>query len=360
MLAFDTMGREYHLQETNLGGGEGRLYEINGVPHQYAKILKSERRTRGKEAKILEWRRMISSKKIDATFCNQIVVPRECLYENSTRQNASSFVGYTMDKLTMFRTLQDIYLKNDIDYIQRVWIARNICILTNRVHSLGGNVVIGDYNADNVAVFLSTSTAKFIDVDSFQLILSRDGRRVLCPCTAGVPEFMAPEISRRLKKEKADLETVEQDPDDPVFTQYTDRYSMAYHIFALLMNGSAPFASMVNMEELAKHPSKTVSSVDVSRFHAAEKGEFVFAKKTFLRKPPEYAPNYNILSQALKDLFERAFVTGAKDPSARPDAAEFYTALTKYLECLEMRSCGHFLPSYYDKSCEWCRIERLS
>ena len=89
------------------------------------------------------------------------------------------------------------------------------------------------YNADNIVIFPQTSTAKFIDVDSFQLTIHRSNKRILCPCTVGVPEFMAPEIARRLKKEKTDLENVDQDADNPVFNKYTDLYAMAYHIFAL-------------------------------------------------------------------------------------------------------------------------------
>lgn len=360
MIAFDTSGRQYHLQETNLGGGEGTLCMIEEAPHLCAKVFKAGKRTRGKEAKILGWGQLLSAGKIDTRFCDQVVVPRDCLYSQSDNQDFNSLLGYTMEKLTGFRTLQNIYEKNDIDFIQRVWIARNLCILTNRVHSLGSGFVVGDYNTNNVAVFLATSTAKFIDVDSFQLVVSRNGKKVFCPCNAAVPEFVAPEVSRRLRKERTNLENITQGPDNPVFTQYTDRYALAYHIFALLINGSAPFAAMVNMEELAKHPSKNVSSVDLSRFRAADKGDFVFAKKSLLKKPPEYAPSYDILSPTLKDLFERAFIAGAKDPTLRPDPSEFYSALSKYLNSLEMRPCGHVLPSFYTGSCEWCRISRLS
>lgn len=360
MIAFDTMGRQYHLQETNLGGGEGKLCMIDGYPNLCAKVFKNEKRTRGKEAKILGWKQLLSSNSINSSFCNQVVIPRDCLYSQRENQSVKSLLGYTMEKLTGFRTLQDIYEKNDVDFIQRVWIARNLCILTNRVHSLGDDYVVGDYNTNNVAVFLSTSTAKFIDVDSFQLVVSRNGQKVFCPCNAAVPEFVAPEVSRRLRREKTDLESITQSPENPVFTQYTDRYALAYHIFALLMNGSAPFAAMVNMEELAHHPSMNVSSVDVSSFRAADKGDFVFAKKSLFKKPPEYAPSYDILSPTLKDLFERAFIAGAKDPKLRPDSSEFYSALSKYLNCLEMRPCGHVLPSFYTESCEWCRISHLS
>ena len=359
MIAYDTSGKSYSLTETNLGGGEGKLYAVDNNPELYAKIFKSEKRTKGREAKILEWENMLTENDLNQNFCRQIVGPQKCLYAQTTSQNTQTFVGYLMEKQTSFRTLKNTYLAKDFDYMQKVWTARNLCILTNRVHSLEREIIIGDYNADNIAIFPSTSTAKFIDVDSFQLVINRNGRRILCPCTVGVPEFMAPEISRRLKKEKSDLEHVDQGPDDPIFNKYTDLYSMAYHVFALLMNGSSPFASMPNMEELSQHPSRNVSSIDIDQFHAAEKGEFVFARHYLFKKAPNYAPKYGILSRKLQKLFERAFIDGAKDPTARPDSLEFYDALTEYLDSLEDRKCGHYMPSNYTGACEWCRINNL-
>ena len=45
MIAYDTSGKSYSLTETNLGGGEGKLYAIDNKPELYAKIFKSEKRT---------------------------------------------------------------------------------------------------------------------------------------------------------------------------------------------------------------------------------------------------------------------------------------------------------------------------
>lgn len=359
MNAYDTSGAEYSLTETSICGGEGTLYEVDRNHSQYAKIFKAEKRTKGREAKILEWEKKFSQGLLSTGFTGQIVLPQKCLYTSKTCQNTSTFAGYLMEKLVGFRTLQNVYTENDLNYMQKVWVARNLCILTNTVHSFGDGIIIGDYNADNVAVFMSTGTAKFIDVDSFQFILHKNNRKILCPCTVGVPEFMAPEICRRLKSEKADLESIDQGPDNPLFTKYTDYYSLAFHIFALLMNGSSPYASMANMEEIALHRSKTVSDVDIDRLKAAERGEFIFARKILFRKPPEYAPKYEILPKGLRTLFERAFIAGSKDPTKRPDAAEFYNALDEYLKLLERRDCGHYLSSHYTGDCEWCRLQNL-
>lgn len=69
-----------------------------------------------------------------------------------------------MEKQTSFRTLKNTYLAKDFDYMQKVWTARNLCILTNRVHSLEREIIIGDYNADNIAIFPSTSIFSLLTV----------------------------------------------------------------------------------------------------------------------------------------------------------------------------------------------------
>ena len=347
MIVYDTSGKQYLLKETKLFGGEGKLYAIEDNERLYAKIFVKEKRTIGRELKIREWEKMFENGIVKKNFCDQIVVPQKCLYSDATEQNVRSFMGYLMEKLTNFRLLNEVYTTKDYNYMQKVWVARNLCILTNLVHSMGKNYVIGDYNSDNVALFMSGSTAKLIDVDSVQISsYKKNGTEILLPTSVGLPEFLAPEIRRRLRTEKTDLENVVQSPNKPLFTKYTDYYAMAYHIFYLLMN-SAPFASGVNMEELAKHRSHTVSDVEINRLNAAEKGEFVFAKKVLFRRPQKVAANYGILTKKLKTLFERAFIVGVEKPECRPDAVEFFDALTEYMNTLEKRErCGHFMPSY--------------
>ena len=56
-----------------------------------------------------------------------------------------------MEKQTSFKVLKDVYVENDLSYAQKVWAARNLCILTNRVHSAQRGITIGDYNADTVS-----------------------------------------------------------------------------------------------------------------------------------------------------------------------------------------------------------------
>lgn len=73
---------------------------------------------------------------------------------------------------------------------------------------MGKNYATGDYNPNNVALFMSGSTAKLIDVDSIQIsAYNKNGTEILLPTSVGVPEVLAPEIGKWLKAEKADLES---------------------------------------------------------------------------------------------------------------------------------------------------------
>ena len=351
-------GNKYTILDRFDHGGEGDLHNVQGHPKLAAKIYHADKRggRRGRWAKVESWTKMAST--IGDTFLDQVVIPRVALYD-SPSMDLNSFAGYLMEKLSSFATLDKIYEENSIDYTKKVWIARNLCILTKQIH-LNGNVV-GDYNPNNVAVFTHNGTAKFIDTDSFQLVVTWNGVDRLCPCTVGVEHYLAPEIQNRLRAERANLETVNQSISNPLFNEYTDRYAMAYHIFALLMNGTAPYAGMIDMQELAKHKSHTVSDVDINALEASRRGEFLFCKNVLFKKIPEYAPKYQILSPKLQKLFERAFVDGATDPKARPDESEFYNALMEYYNSLEQCECGrdHYLSSVYNGKCEWCRIDEI-
>lgn len=53
MIAYDTSGKSYSLTETNLGGGEGKLYAVDNNPELYAKILNQKSVPREEKQKFL-------------------------------------------------------------------------------------------------------------------------------------------------------------------------------------------------------------------------------------------------------------------------------------------------------------------
>ena len=365
-VVYDKKGRQHVVTETSSKGGEGRIFTVNHDHSVVAKIFNPEKRTLGRYAKVQAWETLQEERLVPKAFLDQVIAPGTTLYaRNPTaeRNPKKLFIGYEMKKLENFQTLKKIYLDDQLSFLEKAWVARNLAVLTNTVHNfkpgdVDSPLIIGDFNADNIAVLPQDGCiCKLIDVDSCQMTLNFNQRLILCPTTVCQPEILAPEIARRLREEKANLETVAQGPESPVFSRESDRFALACHIFALLMNGFSPFSAVPNMKEIARHPSITISHIDVNQNHAADNGEFVFAKKTIFKKPPDLAPKYAILTRRLQKLFERAFIEGSKDPNARPSAGEFFDALDAYINELEQRKkCGHWMPAHYKRSCEWCRL----
>ena len=108
MIVYDADGKEYLIEETDLKGGESKLYTVEKHPELRAKIFKEEYRTRGREAKILEWENMIERNELNKSFCDQVVVPKKCLYLQKNNQKSSGFAGCLMDEQANFKNIKDI------------------------------------------------------------------------------------------------------------------------------------------------------------------------------------------------------------------------------------------------------------
>lgn len=328
-------------------GGEAGIYNIKGSPDFVAKIFKPDKRsiTRHKKTAVM------TNLNVSSYFRESVVFPVKVLYAD---KNYTQFMGYTMERVKNITELQDIYYQNELDLQQKITVAMNLCIMVNLVHS--HNQVIGDFNPRNVAVDKSRGNGRLIDTDSFHITVKRDSDKKIqnFPCTVGVEMLIAPELRQKIISQKADLETVQGES----FTKQTDLYALAIHIFSLLMNGATPYRSCINMADVGS--SYNVSSINIDAFEAANKGEFLFAKKVFMKKLPEDVPDFHILSPELRKLFERCFIDGATNPSARPDATEYFKALDSFRK--QLKKCNndkHFIYNKYKKPCEYCRIQKL-
>lgn len=320
-------------------GGEGSVFDVEGNP---GIVLKVYHDTNKPADKIIEL--MKQAKDWDHEFKKWTVAPMDCVFDENR-----VFVGYIMKKFNGdFKSLAEVYDMDEgktVSYDNKVRTAMNLCSLTYLAHKNG--VVIGDYNQKNIAVG-SRGEVSLFDNDSFQIT---SGNKVY-RCIVGVHEEMAPEIFGKLRKEKADLASVST----PVYNIYTDYYTLALHVFHLLMNGAHPFNTKIDASKLPE--SQTVSSVTLPLKTAAEKGIFAVAHPTLFYAKPSWVPKYDILSEGLRDCFERAFVDGLKDPAKRPTPSELFSALREYLDGLKKLPCGHWHYSDYGGNCEWCRISK--
>lgn len=350
MILYGNDGNSYQIEDKAFKtGGEATLHEINNHPEWVAKLYKPEKRNLNRRKKL----HVMTKLNVSQYFRDSIILPLVVLYDDNKCKN--NFIGYIMDRVQNITELQNIYYKNELSLFQKVTVAMNLCIMINLVH--GADQVIGDLNPKNIAFDKQTGTGVLIDTDSFHITVkkSTDQKdKLTFPCTVGVEALIAPELKEKLKKQHADLESVQGGS----FTRETDLYALGFHIFALLMGGTTPYRSCVNMAELGS--SKNVSDVMIDQFEAAKKGDFLFAKHVIGKKIPEDVPDFDILSEELKKLFIRCFVDGAKKPECRPSAAEYYSSLSDYRAMLQKRTpCGHYLRKGYNKPCEWCRIQQI-
>ena len=347
MLYYATNNNTYETEASPFSkGGEAEIYHIKNRPDLVAKIFRNDKRNAARQKKS----HIMSQLTVSDYFRDSVALPVAVLYEDNSLQKG--FAGYIMPYVKNITELQDIYYYNNLNEKQKVRVASNLCIMTNLVHSEGQ--VIGDFNTKNIAFDSNKGTGVLIDTDSFHITVQNSkGNKQTFPCTVGVEALVAPELRQKLKQQKADLETIQGDS----FTQYTDLYALGIHIFALLMNGSNPYRQAVNLAELGS--SHNVSNVLINQFEAANKGEFLFARRIFAKRLPEDVPDFDILSPKLKELFTRCFIDGAKDPTARPTAREYYNALEEYYNMLDKRSCGHYHRKGYNKPCEFCRIKKV-
>lgn len=345
MKVYTLKHTELTLIEPPIGsGGEGAVYKIQGYPRKAAKIyhdciLGDPAEAKKYENKIMA---MIDISK-EAAFINRrisedIAWPLSPLYDENNR-----FVGFGMNCISADGELDDLYAyppeRNTPCMTEKVDILINLCDVIGRLHSIGQ--VFGDFNPNNIRI-RTDRTVCFVDADSYHI--RHNGKEYRC--TVCFPGYMAPELIRACKGT-----TFEACPYQ-TFTEYTDRFSLAIHIFRILMNGCHPYTC-------AKDPGVKVSLPAVTAGDRVERGETVFFKVVPNYTAPPYTPDVEALPPYIRRLFERAFVAGHTAPDQRPGAEEWKQALMRYRG--ELRPCGHGnkLHAYWNgyHTCPYCEAD---
>jgi len=315
-------------------GGEGKLYNIAGQPNLVAKIYKDGKASREKEQKLV---RMINFP-LDKNILSQIAWPQDVLY------NAGQFIGFTMPKMNLKEDLNVIYeYGSSAKYPNMTWenkiiIAQNICAVLSSIHNSG--YVCGDLNPKNISIDPQTGFVVFLDTDSYHV---SDGTKTY-RCDVGIPEYLPVEIQKKMRGGYSLATTAL-----PTFSQSTDNFALAIHIFQLLMNGAHPFACAI----LPSHSSVTAPQPSDN----IEKGEFPFMQNIPGIRIPVYAPKITILPSKIQDLFKRAFIDGHTSPNVRPKPEEWHIALAELRK--NLIGCKKVTYHQYNgslSSCPWCEV----
>ncbi|MCI5115767.1 MAG: LysM peptidoglycan-binding domain-containing protein [Candidatus Electrothrix sp. AW1] len=317
----DSRNRNFTLSKDITGGGEARIWSVQGKPQVVAKIYHNTP-AKNREEKL---KAMVANPPKQPKTHTAIAWPLDLLY------SGKKFVGFLMPNISGNEPLFYFYnpkKRNEIipgfnwKYLHRT--AFNFVVAAEAVHTKGH--LIGDINESNLLVNANTLVS-IVDTDSFQI---RDKQKIF-RCPVGKPEFTPPELQGINFKDRNRM--IEH-----------DLFGIGIVIFRLLMEGYHPFAGII--------PSgRSVGRVDL---YCIQQGVFPYQQNSSVTPPPA-APLFNTLHPKLQKLFIRCFSEGHSTPSKRPTTTEWKKVLNKAEKSLKIcfKDRNHL---YYNqlKKCPWC------
>ncbi|MDT5026354.1 MAG: hypothetical protein QOE61_2780 [Micromonosporaceae bacterium] len=328
-------GSAIQLGEVLARAGEGTIFTVLGDPEWVAKVFHHDRRDLPiKRAKLAA---MIAAPPTGAIQSDGFAVltwPTRLLGDDG------GTVGYLMPRVDTTNAVEIHSLSNPANrssplpsapqwtqhatWSHLVNTAANLCLAVETVHRV--DAVIGDLQERNILVN-DTTRVTLVDCDSMQF-RAANGQHFLC--AVGRPEFTAPELAG------TDLATT-------VRAVPSDLFALAVHVHLLLMAGNHPF-----LRGTWTGPGEQPDAMTLAR-----SGQWAGGAGSALHTHP-LAPPVDYLPASIRTLFHRAFTDGARNPAARPSAAEWRSAL----RAITVTSCarGHQVPvgTY---PCPWCNID---
>ncbi len=339
-------GKIYKLGKKLGAGGEGTVYMLENSSGHVAKIFHEST----KDADFM--RRKIEtmiSMPIRPVIDNilRVAWPEDLLYKGS------EFVGYVMPYVSapyeIFYVYRDDSEREKI-FPKYTWkysiqYAYNLSWVVWYLHMNG--IVVGDMNMKNVRIS-ENGQVVLIDCDSFDIVNPKT--REHFPCTVGLPEMLAPEL-----QSVGSLSNGR-------FTKESDNFSLAIHIFRLLMKNADPFG--------AKLISKKKSSKsEVNANAAIINGECVYVRNVPGKAAPDWVPPFDMLPEEIRNAFRKTFnytaLTALKKAKERTTAEEWNRVLLGLAQKEPNRNltvCSknkkHIYPVHNTK-CPWCGTATL-
>ena len=330
------------IEPCRASGGEGEIFNIRGRKHLVLKRLAPRHRTLSRQKKL---EAMIRTG-VPQALLDQLTWPVDIVREGG------QFIGYVMPALHNAEDLNVIYSdKYKLKLEDRITIAMNLCAPVDGLHQLGQYV--GDGNPENICVDPKNLTITLVDTDSYTVTDRSSGR--IYPCVVGLGAYLAPEV-QMLMKQNHGLTNVPAD----TFNEATDRFWLAVHIFALLMNGAHPFAVRQGNRQSMPHMAAGQSSVNLPQPNENIcRGFFPHTMQQPGFDIPVYCPRFDYLPVSVQNLFIRAFVEGHSNPAARPSAREWFVELGRMKRSLTSGThCRNHQHQYPASAgfCPWCEL----
>lgn len=334
-------GKVYQIGKKIGAGGEGTVYLLENNCSQVAKIFHDG--IKNPEMKRNKLETMISMP-IKSVIDNilRVAWPEDILYEGT------EFVGYVMPYVDapyeIFYVYRDDAEREKIfpEYTWKysVQYAYNLSWVVWYLHMNG--IVIGDMNMKNIRIN-EKGQVVLIDCDSFDIVNPKTKQHF--PCTVGLREMLAPELQKvgSLSNGK--------------FTKESDDFSLAIHIFRLLMKNADPFGA-----KLISRRKSSKSEVDANE--AIVNGECVYVRKVQGKTAPDWVPPFDMLPADVQNAFRKTFdytaLTALKNAKNRTTAEEWNRILLGLAQKepnANLTSCSknkkHIYPVHNTK-CPWC------
>lgn len=325
-------------------GGEGAVYKMAQPSGQVLKYYLPQVLAKKGTKLAAKVQAMVDNPPVDPTASQghiSLAWPKTPVLDSS-----GHFAGYLMPAIDTASAVELHMISNPADrkrspkvppwaagftweYLLRV--ATNLASAMQALHDTG--YVIGDFNERNVLVRMN-ALVSLVDCDSMQ-VPGPAGTPFLCEVLR--PEFTAPELLH------ANLSKDTRTPE-------SDRFPLAVHIYQLLMEGRHPYAGIWHGQ--GDKPE---------RHQLAERGLFVQTAGKSLT-PQAGTPPFSILTEDARKLFIRAFVDGARDPTARPSGLEWYRTLQTLAAGLVTckTDAMHRYPGHLGQKCPWCVLGKGS
>ncbi|MGF1492687.1 MAG: DNA-binding protein [Microcoleaceae cyanobacterium] len=309
-------------------GGEGRIFPVEGDDSLVAKIYHKLTDEDADKLTVMYNHPPASINAIPGF--PSIAWPVDLVRSTDQRRR---IVGFLMPRVHQALPIHTFYTpktrrerKPLFNYLYLHRTARNLAASVADLHASG--YVIGDVNESNILV-TDTALVTLVDTDSFQV---RDpDTEVLYRCPVGKPEFTPPEL------QGLTFRNLDRTPEQ-------DCFGLAVLIFQLLMEGTHPFSGVY--QDRGDPPSIE---------GRIKSGHFVYGQQRVPYKPMPLAPNFEILSPDLQDLFVQCFEVGHRDSSARPAARDWLVALKQAESALV--TCETYSQHRYGDhldTCPWC------
>lgn len=338
MIVYDQSGTKLELTTKLGGGGEGSVYAIAGHPKFVAKIYSADAFAHREKIEAMV---SMADQVGRIPALGTVAWPMAALYSDAAR---TAFVGFGMCCVKTRHRLEELHeypapAGMRVTQERKVDFLIELCDILAALHQIGQ--VVGDFNNENV-IMCESGRPALVDADSF---CARVGGRTY-RCEVFNDAIVAPEISRAARAAGGGYASCPEG----MFTSHADDYALAVHVFRLLMNGVHPFtcAAVPLPNGSVPAPVKTLVRV--------ERGETPFFKKVPGVRVSPMAPDLKAFPPYLVELFRRAFVDGHANPSSRPTATEWKTALTRYRG--ELVRCPHGHWHWKDaSSCPYCEAD---